>query len=370
MTRQTSHNRPYRFDIQTKSLFAKTVATNMNMIRRSFFRCFFKNRLIILMYHGVVNEPLSVPDWCFIGSQDFLEQLRYLKANFDVLPLSQAVNKLQAGNIQNPTVSVTFDDGFLNNYEVAYPITSKLQIPITIFVSTQFVDTNRTLWYCRLNMALSKTRKKHVIWRGVRYSIENVSQKSKLSSLLQRELKKMTHVALLDETDKIIAALGLDADAELDPKSPFKVLSSEAIRLMSQSGSVEIGAHTHSHAILSRLEPDEKREEILNSVRLVENWTNSSCKAFAYPNGRFEDYDAACIQLLRDHHIENAVTGNAHSNVPATSRLELGRYGIGSDTALGSFKLLVHGITPAVKRFGSKYLSKVNARRDGNLRMR
>ena len=342
----------------------------MNIIRRSLYQCLFKNRLIILMYHGVVIEPLTVSDWCFIGSRDFCEQMQYLKANFDVLPLSQAVSKLQAGDIRNPTVSVTFDDGFLNNYEVAYPITSKLRIPITIFVSTRFVDTNRTLWYCRLNSALSKTRNKHLTWKGRRYPIENGSQKSNVSSLLQRQLKRMAPVAMLQETDKIIDLLGLDAAAELDPQSPFRILGSETIRLMSQSGKVEIGAHTHSHAILSKLEADEQHKEISKSIRLVENWTGSLCRTFAYPNGRIEDYDAACIQVLRDHHIETAVTGNAHSNVPATSRLELGRYGIGSGTDLGSFKLLVHGVTPALKRFGSKYFSNSNARKDGNLRMR
>ncbi|MGR9107601.1 MAG: polysaccharide deacetylase family protein, partial [Gammaproteobacteria bacterium] len=138
--------------------------------------------------------------------------------------------------------------------------------------------------------------------------------------------------------------------AELEQNSPFKMLNSEAIRLMAQSGNVEIGAHTHSHAILSKLSAIQKDKEILQSIRLIEKWTDSKCSTFAYPNGRLEDYDAECIRLLKDYNIEAAVTASSHRNTPETSRFELGRYGIGSNTNSRSFKLIAHGIKPLFKR--------------------
>lgn len=128
------------------------------------------------------------------------------------------------------------------------------------------------------------------------------------------------------------------------------MLDSEVIRLMSHSGNVEIGAHTHSHAILSKLSPIEKQEEILHSIRLVEKWTESKCRTFAYPNGRSEDYDAECIKLLDNYNIENAVTANSHRNTPETSRFELGRYGIGSKTKKSPLELFSYGVTTLLNR--------------------
>jgi len=319
-----------------------------------FSQYFCKNKLTILMYHGVVKEPLRIQDWCFIDQQNFTRQMQYIKANYDILPLSQAVKKLHQREITEPTMSVTFDDGFLNNYEVAYPITCAFEIPITIYISTDFVDSNDTLWYCRLNQALSQTKNKIFKWQDKNVCIENNAQKSKLSSVLQRELKKLPHNDLLRELDIIIEKLGLDPRTGLDRDSPFRVLDSNTIKLMSQSKNVEIGAHTHSHSILSKLSLNQKRKEIETSIQLIEQWTNSACRTFAYPNGRTEDYDTECIDLLQTCNIETAVTANIHTNVPSTSQLELGRYGIGSSTDFNSFKLIAHGVSPLLKTYRSK----------------
>jgi len=159
--------------------------------------------------------------------------------------------------------------------------------------------------------------------------------------LLQHELKKLPHVELQNELDVIIEGLGLDAHTELDDDSPFRVLNSEVINLMSKSRLVEIGAHTHSHFILSKLSQMQKRQEIVNSIQLIEKWTESRCLTFAYPNGRSGDYDAECIDALQNCGIETALTSVAHMNSPDTSRFELGRYGIGSNTDFDSFKLQV-----------------------------
>lgn len=307
------------------------------------------------MYHGIVKEPLEIRDWCFLDASRFTEQMKYLKANFDILPLSQAVKRLKERGIQKPTVSITFDDGFLNNYDVVYPIISNLDIPIAIYITTGFVDTHDTLWYCRLNWALSNTERKYFEWREIGAALESADQKSQFSTLLQNALKKLPHVELQNELDMIIEGLGLDPHTKLDGDSPFQVLNSEAINLMSKSRLVEIGAHTHSHSILSKLSLMQKRQEIMDSIHLIEKWTESRCLTFAYPNGRPADYDAECIDALQECGIETALTTTAQMNDPRTSRFELGRFGIGSDTDFELFKLIVHGVTSLLNTYGSKF---------------
>src|SRR3569832_422684 len=85
----------------------------------------FRDRLTILMYHAVIRAPLPAKDWCFLPEASFQEQMSYLQRHFDVLPLQEATEKLKTGSIRRPSAAITFDDGFQNNFDVAFPILRK-----------------------------------------------------------------------------------------------------------------------------------------------------------------------------------------------------------------------------------------------------
>ena len=87
------------------------------------------------MYHGVVRKPLAVPDWCFISEQNFSRQMEYLHRNFKVVSLTQAAEDLRENRINEPTAVITFDDGYQNVCDVAYPLLSRLGLPATVFLS-------------------------------------------------------------------------------------------------------------------------------------------------------------------------------------------------------------------------------------------
>ena len=77
-----------------------------------------RNQLMIFMYHAVVRSPIEVYDWCFIDEYSFRSQVKYLKKHFEVISLSEAVERLGNGKIYQPTTVITFDDGFQNNYDI------------------------------------------------------------------------------------------------------------------------------------------------------------------------------------------------------------------------------------------------------------
>jgi peptidoglycan/xylan/chitin deacetylase (PgdA/CDA1 family) len=109
------------------------------------------------------------------------------------------------------------------------------------------------------------------------------------------------------------------------------------MREMLHSGLVEFGAHTGSHAILSKLTPAEQRDEIGRSIREVSTVTGRPCHLFAYPNGTFEDYDGSTLAILREAGISVAVTAEKGSNDRATPPLELRRYAIGGEPSMRGF---------------------------------
>ena len=95
-----------------------------------------RNLSVILNYHSVhpAHESSTRPE-------DFLAQMTYLKANFSVISLAEFLDaRTSHRELPAKTTMVTFDDGYMNNYEHAFPILKKLDLPATIFLTTGFVD--------------------------------------------------------------------------------------------------------------------------------------------------------------------------------------------------------------------------------------
>lgn len=319
------------------------------------------NLLTIVMYHAVVKDPLDVKDWCFIDSRLFREQIAYLKKHFEIIPLSKAIEQCRNGKITYPTAAITFDDGFQNNYDIAFPILRNAGVPATVFLTTGFTDTDDTIWFCRLNNALAKTQKLSLKWKGQQFNLNGSMRKSEISVTLQNKLKQFSHLNLLKELRQLILELGEDPDSPVPVDSPFRMLSYNAIKEMIDSGLIEFGAHTHSHAILSLLSLQERREQVESSLEAVQKLTGCPCDLFAYPNGQAQDYDVETIMLLNELGVRYAVTTIKGPNDLRTPLMELRRYGIGVDMNLAEFKMDVHHLIIQLKRLSNNYNNEMLA---------
>jgi peptidoglycan/xylan/chitin deacetylase (PgdA/CDA1 family) len=288
------------------------------------------------MYHAVVRSPLEVPDWCFLDEAAFRSQVHYLKQHFDVLPLSEAVARLSSGALQRPTVAITLDDGFQNNHEVAFPILREAGLPATVFLVTGLVDSDDTIWFCRVNRAVAAATAPWFEWEGRRFNLAGPAAKAESSHLIQERLKRFPHPELLSQLRQVVLALGDDPDRPIEAGSPFRILNREAIAEMAASGLIEFGAHTRSHAILSRLPPEARRDEIEQSLSAILKLTGRRCELFAYPNGTGHDYDVESIRILEANGVRAAVTVTWGANDRATPTLELRRYGVGPDWSVAA----------------------------------
>lgn len=305
-----------------------------------------ENKLIILMYHGVIRTPLKVYNWCFVEESSFRSQMKYIKRHFEVTPLSGAVERLRNGKIHRPIVAITFDDGLQNNYDVAFPILREAGLPATIFLTTGLVNTNDTLWYCRLNLALSETGKTSFVWGDYSFDLSMPGSKAEAAAVIGAKVKELPHPKLLAEIRKIVFDLGCDPDSPLEASSPYHILNHEAIKVMTTaSGLIEFGAHTHSHAILSLLSPDERYYEINRSVTAVHELTGHPCELFAYPNGRSQDYDTEAIEILEACGVRSSVTAMEGYNNETSPLMELRRTGIGANMSMHKFKRRMHGFS-------------------------
>jgi len=330
------------------SLGSKLIAkTKMPQL---FHRLAYQDQLTIVMYHGIIKEPLLVEDWCFVDEDSFRAQIEYLKKNFEIIALSDAVERMRNGEIKRPTAVITFDDGYQNNFDVAFPILCRERIPATIFLATGLMNTEDTVWYCRLNLALSQTHRDFIEWDGVKFDISTLGLKAKASAALQESLKKLEHSVLMATVRHIILQLGNDAGCSIEVDSPYRMLNRNAIAEMAASELIEFGAHTRQHAILSRLSEEERFSEIRQSIDAVYELTGRRCRSFSYPNGRMQDYDWGSINHLMACGVQMAVTTIAGPNNRMTPVMELRRYGVGADLPMAEFQLMVHHFFSKVHR--------------------
>ena len=93
----------------------------------------------ILCYHRIADHPKS---YTVLPVAEFEAQMAHLKTHdYNVVPLTEIVDALQYGEKLPPkTVALTFDDGFKDNYTVAYPILKEYNYPATLFIYPQYIS--------------------------------------------------------------------------------------------------------------------------------------------------------------------------------------------------------------------------------------
>ncbi len=322
---------------------AKTLAATLvsaSGLQRLLHSRFHRNQLAIITYHGVVRDRLRVSDPCFMDESSFRRQIEYLRQHFSVVSLSSAIELLKHDAVNELTAVLTFDDGYQNNFDVAFPVLKQYGIPATIFLTTGLVDSSDTVWFCHIICALSSTRKQSLRWNEKDLDLSEPRRRAAASVKLQASIKEHSPAEVGRLVRRIYEELEVDPFSSFGLESPFRMLDSSSIRTMLQSGLVEFGSHTETHAILSLLSPEEQRKEILGSVEAVKRLTGRPCKFFAYPNGGPHDYDSKTIELLRECEISAAVSTIPGPNDSRTSLVELNRYG--ANVGMPRFQLEVH----------------------------
>jgi peptidoglycan/xylan/chitin deacetylase (PgdA/CDA1 family) len=238
--------------------------------------------------------------------------MRYFASHFQVLGLEQWVDHvLQGIPLAADSVIITFDDGYYDNYRVAWPILAKYGVPATFFLSTGYLGTGRVKWEDRL--AYLVKRSTATTWR-VNSGQTNASSHFDLQDerSRQRTLYRLAHLlgALPEaERDSLLGELEAQAHVALTGRERERLmLSWEDVREMAAQPGICLGAHTVGHPHLARLAMPEMAYEIAESKRQLENVLQRAVRFFSYPYGDGPDYDQRSVALVRASGFDGAVT--------------------------------------------------------------
>lgn len=266
-----------------------------------------RNTAYIMAYHRIVKNPVSLfPD---ISIQAFETQIRHLSKNYNIVPVSTIAKGIENGTSLKGLVGITFDDGFKDNYLNAYPILKKYNVPATIFLISSCIESGETPWFMNFRKAfLDADTGNYNICLGTQsfvFSLQSIIDRKNASDKIMAFLQACKNEERLAYLQKIYKVFGID------PKTQFSMLMLDwkEIKEMSENG-ITFGAHTHTHPILSSLELEQARNEILKSKRIIEKNLGMPVNEFAYPVGRDMHFPKELFLFLKEHNFTYAVTTN------------------------------------------------------------
>ncbi|MEE3169733.1 MAG: polysaccharide deacetylase family protein [Pseudomonadota bacterium] len=244
-----------------------------------------------------------------------LALLRNLGGTF--VRLSDWLQKAEAGKpLPRLSVAVTFDDGWQDNYQYAYPILRKHQVPATIFLVSRRINTDWQFWPERvLNLLVNhadRLDEPALAWLRAhcpdrRHAMNLIEADSVIHRL--KSLDDQTIETHLEETEQALPGL-------THPASDRSLLNDREILEMAESGLMEFGAHTQHHYRLNLLkDPSHLQREIVESLRDVENKGARPVAIFCYPNG---DISARSETLVKQHFGAACTTLRGWNRTPAS----------------------------------------------------
>jgi peptidoglycan/xylan/chitin deacetylase (PgdA/CDA1 family) len=280
-----------------------------------------RRNLQILTYHRVNDE--RDPFFPAMATKVFEGQMGYLSTACNVFALDRGVEMLKAGTLPDNAVAVTFDDGYKDNFLNAYPILKHYDIPATIFLSTDSVNGGADLWHDRVFKAFRETQRTALVKFGKcaeRLDLKSLAGKLDTMNEVLKFLRSLDVQSRWQWVKRLCESLGVE-DGETSKET---MLDWEEIRMMHANG-IRLGSHTCSHAILSRLEPEELWKEVCFSKGAIENAVRCKVSMFAYPNGTQDDFDERTKRALRDAGYELAVSTIFGNNEVGQDVFELRR---------------------------------------------
>lgn len=286
-----------------------------------------RRQAVILMFHRFSGEGQGHPKGLPIDR--FAEFMAYLTRHYRVVSLRRLTDELRRGAVQPFTAAVTIDDGYHEVFTLAAPVLRRHGVPASIFVVSDFIDGQLWPWIDRFDFVFDRAPHERLEFghRGSRHVLEGGGNEYRQQAGEQwREYAKSLMVA---ERDQLLEAIAKASGVEIprEPPSEYRPMTWDQLRALAGEG-FDVGAHTRSHPILSRTDPQRLRTEVEGCKERIEQRLGFPVRHFAYPNGLREDYTPETVAAVARAGYIAAVTAVAGGNASATPLLELRRIAV------------------------------------------
>ena len=289
-------------------------------LRDFFARAAREPVLSIMIFHRVLakSDPMVAGA---VTHREFSDIARLVRQNFACYPLSEAVARLDAGT-PGHMVSMTFDDGYADNFEIALPVLRRYGLPATVFVAARYLDGG-IMWNDVVGEAIAKTRRPKLDCEYLD------GDKLHLDSILERQHARKRVIGTLKylpQGERERRAWDLARRLDVVPRSDL-MLTRGQLKRLADDPLIEIGGHTYSHPILARTDEAAAVYEMSEGKKILEAITQQPVAGFAYPNGQpGRDYRPEHARMARDTGFAYAVSTEWGAARTSADRFQLPRF--------------------------------------------
>lgn len=266
---------------------------------------------IVLCYHRVTNEQPKDYTALEAGTPApvFERQMAFLQSLANPIPAKSVLSDETPGL----RFAITFDDGTLDNYEVAAPILERLGIPATFYVVTDFVGEDRLYWWEELAILMrsADTASSHLT--GVVTEASGVAPRPRQSGdsffplyeCIAEQVRLSDPAGVEDILDALSSELGVEREGR---GRHYPLMGWNHLAELVDRG-FDIGNHTRTHPNMDRLHKDCLEDEVLGAQQRITDKLGVSPGSFAFPYGITRECDDAALRSLSQLEVPCFSTG-------------------------------------------------------------
>jgi peptidoglycan/xylan/chitin deacetylase (PgdA/CDA1 family) len=232
-----------------------------------------------------MDKPADFPfddDLISASAAEYESQLRFIAKHFDVFNFKTLQSHVErTGRFPERSLIMTFDDGYIDNYEVVYPMVKRFGFTATMFVTAGFIGQNKLFWWDKLAYVVKHTKRDRIDLDApfeITMSLDEYPQRQAAARAVIKRAKTM----LDEEKEELILKLSEQLDVEIDDAQHRTMMTWEQLREMSRDG-IEIGAHSVNHPIFSNVDEERLRHEVTRSKQMIEEHIGDEVITFGSP---------------------------------------------------------------------------------------
>jgi len=252
-------------------------------------------------------------------------------------------------NTKSRFVIFTFDDGYSDNLDYAYPVLKDQNVPFTIYVATGYIDGTDAMWWYLIEKLLMDNEELDFQYKEKNYHFLCNSIDKKNSVF--KELRNLFTNADGEGRDKLYNELFVRNGIDLYEYTKQNSLTYKQIEALSADELVTIGAHTHSHLALNQLSREEIIEDINKNISKLINVVNGDIEHFTYPFGSKNEAGWQEFEVIKEMGFKTATTGRV-ANVFGQHlkyNYAIPRLYVNQDTDRNYLKRFISGEEPCIR---------------------